>query len=189
MLFDKTRVIDKLDAEPSSTSPPTPEAKDGSAPSALPAFQSREQEKPLTCMIYFFASQMSRNVQPTPQAPSTFPPQAPPPPTHRLDTLLTTLRTHALLHPNLVTRFDLLPVEIPWPNMKKKPQLPKESMHDTLLLVKFRSAQAREAFIATRGWSEFMEKTEKEGVFRRVPHVRCARTIKGLRDPIEVLSV
>jgi len=62
-------------------------------------------------------------------------------------------------------------------------------MHDTLLLVKFRSAQAREAFIATRGWGEFMEKTEKEGVFRRVPHVRCARTVKGLRDPIEVLSV
>jgi hypothetical protein len=84
-------------------------------------------------------------------SPIDLPTPSSPPPTHRLDTLLTTIQTHALLHPNLVTRFDLLPVEIPWPNTKKKPQLPKESMHDILLLVKFRSAQAREAFIATRG--------------------------------------
>jgi hypothetical protein len=185
MLFNKTRVVDTLDIDSSSTS--TPKSKDERPPS--PSFQSREQEKPLTCMIYFFASQMSRNLQAPPQPALTFPPQPSPPPTHLLDTLLANLRTHALHHPNLVTRFDLFPVEIPPPYPRHVPQLPKETMHDTMLIVKFRSKQAREAFIATRGWGEFMEKTEKEGVFRRLPHVRCAMTVKGLRDPIEVLSV
>ena len=34
-----------------------------------------------------------------------------------------------------------------------------------------------------------MEGTERERVFRRIPHVRCARSLKGLGDPAEVLGV
>ena len=66
---------------------------------------------------------------------------------------------------------------------------PRETMHDTMLLMKFRSKKAREEWIETKEWQQFMEKTENEGVFRRIPHVRCAGSLKGLRDPMEVLGI
>lgn len=145
----------------------------------------------LTCMIYFFASQMHRNLQtvPSPDARKSGE-MAPTTQVHRLDTLLNKVSVHASFSP-LITQFETFPVEIPdvptLPRWRTKP--PKEAVHDTMLLVKFRSKRAREEWIATREWREFMQQTEAEGVFRRIPHVRCARTVKGLRDPIEILSV
>ena len=64
-----------------------------------------------------------------------------------------------------------------------------DAVHDTLLLMKFRSKHAREEWIRTKEWVEFMEKTEDEGVFRRIPHVRCAGSLRGLSDPMDVLGV
>lgn len=147
------------------------------------AKQKETPDQPLTCMIYFFASQMSRHIQ-TPAPPAQ--------PTHRLDTLLKKMSTHAAFSP-LITRFETFPVELP-PQppgpLKRKTTVPnRDLMHDTLLLVNFRSRRAREEWIQTREWMEFMERTEREGVFRRVPHVRCAGSLRGLSDPREVLGL
>jgi hypothetical protein len=151
---------------------------------------SSEPDDPLTCMIYFFASQMSRNLQTASASPvgksSSNPVGAP---AHRLDTLLAKIGVHASFSP-LITQFETFPVEIPEvpAQSKWRTKPPKESVHDTMLLVKFRSKRAREEWIETREWREFMQQTEVEGVFRRIPHARCARSLKGLRDPIEILS-
>ena len=145
-----------------------------------PKAASEDAEQPLTCMMYFFASQMSRNIL-TRSSPD------PSPPVHPLDKLLSKVGRDAAFSP-LVTQFETFPVEIPeMPG--KKPQLPKGVMHDTMLLMKFRSKRARQEWIATKEWMEFMEKTESEGVFRRIPHVRCAGSLRGLSDPMEVLGI
>ena len=160
--------------------------EDGNAPSSTPS----KRDEPLTCMIYFFASQMGRNTQTAPvpsngRSASVNTNHS----VHRLDTLLAKIGTHASFSP-LITRFDTFPVEIPEAAAQSKRQKrpPQATVHDTMLLVKFRSAKAREEWIATREWRDFMQQTETEDVFRRMPHVRCARSLKGLRDPIEVLS-
>jgi hypothetical protein len=147
-------------------------------------------DDPLTCMIYFFASQMSRNLQtassPSGKKPSQTTPTAP---VHRLDTLLAKIGVHASFSP-LITQFETFPVEIPEvaAQSRRRTRPPKEAIHDTMLLVKFRSKRAREEWIETREWREFMQQTETEDVFRRIPHIRCAKSLKGLRDPIEILS-
>jgi hypothetical protein len=141
----------------------------------LPSTSPKPPEPPLTCMMYFFASQMRQNIQPSGSTP----------PTHPLDKLLSKIGVHAAFSP-LVTRFETFPVEVPLPPSKVSD---KEANHDTLLLVKFRSKRAREEWIATREWREFMERTEREGVFRRLPHVRCAGSLRGLGDPMEVLGI
>jgi hypothetical protein len=148
-------------------------------------------DDPLVCMMYFFASQMSRNVQ---AVPSPTPPASgqnvPSIPVHRLDSLLSKIGVHASFSP-LITRFETFPVEIPEVPSQQKwwKETSKASVHDTMLLMKFRSTRAREEWIQTREWMEFMKQTEDERVFRRIPHVRCAKSLKGLGDPIEVLSV
>ena len=144
-----------------------------------------DAEQPLTCMIYFFASQMRRNIQ----TPLPHEIQSRTAPAHRLDTMLAKVGMHAAYSP-LISRFETFPVEIPEaPGLSKKaPKVSRDQMHDTMLLMKFRSKRAREEWIATREWQEFMQKTEQEGVFRRIPHVRCARSLKGLMDPIDVLT-
>lgn len=160
--------------------------KDGNAPSSAPS----KRDEPLTCMIYFFASQMGRNIQTAPvpsngRSASVDINHS----VHRLDTLLAKIGIHASFSP-LITRFDTFPVEITEAaaQSKRRKRPLETTVHDTMLLVKFRSAKAREEWIATREWREFMQQTETEDVFRRMPHVRCARSLKGLRDPIEVLS-
>jgi hypothetical protein len=106
---------------------------------------------------------------------------------HPLDKLLSKVGIHAAFSP-LVTQFETFPVEIPQPPGRKS-KVPRELNHDTMLLIKFRSKRAREDWIATKEWREFMEKTESEGVFRRIPHVRCAGSLRGLSDPMEVLGI
>lgn len=135
------------------------------------------------CMMYFFASQMRQNMQSAVDSDKTLPTTQ----THPLDKLLSKISTHAAFSP-LITRFETFPVETPLPP-GRRPQAPRDVNHDTLLLVKFRSARAREEWIRTREWREFMERTEREGVFRRLPHVRCAGSLKGLGDPMEVLGI
>jgi hypothetical protein len=134
-------------------------------------------------MMYFFASQMRQNMQPAVDSDKTLPTTQ----THPLDRLLSKISTHAAFSP-LITRFETFPVETPLPP-GRRPQAPRDVNHDTLLLVKFRSARAREEWIRTREWREFMERTEREAVFRRLPHVRCAGSLKGLGDPMEVLGI
>ena len=143
-----------------------------------PSTSVGEPETPLTCMMYFFASQMRRNIQYRSEEA---------PPIHPLDKLLAKLGVHAAFSP-LVTRFETFPVEIPH-QPGRKSQVPRDLNHDTMLLIKFRSKRAREDWIATKEWREFMEKTESEGVFRRLPHVRCAGSLRGLSDPMEVLGI
>lgn len=148
-------------------------------------------DDPLTCMIYFFTSQMSRNLQTAPTASTSKSSQmATQAPEHRLDTLLSKIGVHASLSP-LITQFERFPVEIPDALVRSKwwTKPRREATHDIMLLVRFRSKRAREEWIETRQWKEFMLQTEAEGVFRRMPHVRCAQSLKGLRDPIEILSV
>jgi len=145
-----------------------------------PSTSTERSEPSLTCMIYFFASQMSRNVQ-TPSPPDQGPP------VHRLEKLISKVGAHAAFSP-LVTQFETFPVQIP-ELTGRKPKFSKDSMHDTMLLIKFRSKRAREEWIATKEWIEFMQKTESEGVFRRIPHVRCAGSLRGLSDPMEVLGI
>ncbi|PGH12301.1 hypothetical protein AJ79_04367 [Helicocarpus griseus UAMH5409] len=143
--------------------------------------------KPLVCMIYFFASQMSRNIQTANPAPGgNTPPtnHSEPLQVHRLDNLLSEVQYHAHLSP-LVTKFETFPVEMPPPGRPKGTT--REAMHDTMLLVNFQNKQAWREWIQTKEWQEFMQKTEKEAVFRRIPHVRCANSLKGLRSPLEVL--
>jgi hypothetical protein len=133
-------------------------------------------ERPLMCMMYFFASQMNWNI-----STSSTPEQ------HPLDKLLSKVGIHAAFSPH-VTQFETFPVEIPQPPGRKS-KVSREVNHDTMLFMKFRSKRAREEWIATKEWREFMEKTESEGVFRRIPHVRCAGSLRGLSDPMEVLGI
>ena len=149
---------------------------------------AEKPDQPLTCMIYFFASQMSRNIQTIPPSEQRSPTDRRPVPTHRLDSLLTRMGAHAAFSP-LITHFETFPVEVPGPPGRRRSMPPRGSVHDTMLLMRFRSKRAREEWIESREWQEFMEKTENEGVFRRIPHVRCAGSLMGLRDPMEVLGI
>ena len=106
---------------------------------------------------------------------------------HPLDVLLKKIGVHAAFSP-LVTQFETFPVETPQP-AGWRVKVSRELNHDTMLLVKFRSKRAREEWIATREWRDFMEKTDSEGVFRRIPHVRCAGSLRSLSDPLEVLGL
>jgi len=147
----------------------------------------RDGERPLTCMFYFFASQMKRNIQPP--DPDLVQRRMADGPTHRMDTLLARIGLYAA-HSPLITSFETYPVDIPdAPGFSaKNPKPPREVVHDTMLLMKFRDKRAREEWIATKEWQEFMQKTEAEKVFRRMPHVRCASSVRGLMDPIDILT-
>ena len=133
--------------------------------------------------MYFFAAQMRQNMQPAADSDQTLQTSQ----THPLDKLLAKVSTHAAFSP-LIARFETFPVEISVPPGRRL-LAPREVNHDTLLLVKFRNARARDEWIRTREWQEFMERTERDRVFRRLPHVRCARSLKGLGDPMECLGI
>lgn len=147
-----------------------------------------DSERPLTCMFYFFASQMKHNIQPADQD-LVRRGIAVDKPTHRLDSMLARVGMHAA-HSPLITRFETFPMEIPDPPRfsKRNPKLPREEVHDTVLLMKFRNKGAREEWIMTKEWQEFMQKSEGELVFRRLPHVRCASSLRGLMDPVDILT-
>lgn len=168
-----------------------PTTTQGGASSSSSSSSSPSQpDDPLACMIYFFASQMNRNLSLAAiRSDSRSGESTDIVKVHRLDTLLAKISVHASFSP-LITYFETFPVEIPptTAQLKRQNKPPKEAVHDTLLLVKFRSKRAREEWIETREWREFMQQTEAEDIFRRIPHVRCARSFKGLKDPIEVLS-
>jgi hypothetical protein len=161
MLFDKARKYINNDGEPSQ----------------------RKSEKPLTCMIFFFASQMTRNLQEPEKGASEHTDSAHR--IHRLDSLLAEARQHAERSP-YVTRFEAIPVEMAPPG--RPPGTSREEMHDTLLLASFKNKTAWQQWIQTPEWQQFMQRTEQDVVFRRIPHVRCAQSLKGLRNPLEVLT-
>ncbi|KAL2219998.1 hypothetical protein M432DRAFT_291625 [Thermoascus aurantiacus ATCC 26904] len=147
---------------------------------------SREDStRPLACMIFFFASQMTRNLETKKAAGSEMDGRRPSTSVHRLDTLLSEVQRHAEVSP-YVTRFESIPVEMPPPGPPKGTT--REEMHDVLLLASFKNKWAWKQWIQTKEWQQFMQKTEKEGVFRKMPHVRCASSLKGLRDPIDILT-
>jgi hypothetical protein len=146
--------------------------------------------QPLTCMFYFFASQMKHNVQsadPDLVARKRIADK----PTHKLDNMLAWIGMQAAYSP-LVASFETYPVEIPdAPGFgKNNPKPSREQVHDTVLMMKFRDKRAREEWIATREWQDFMKKSNADpSLFRRMPHVRCASSAKGLMDPIDVLTL
>ena len=147
-----------------------------------------DSDKPITCMFYFFASQMEKNIE------SADPDlvrrqKIPDRPTHKFENMLARIGIHASYSP-LVSRFETYLVEIPDApaasagNLKEQ----RETVHDTVLMMKFRSKRGREDWIATKEWQAFMKRTESEDVFRRMPHVRCASSTRGLMDPIDILT-
>jgi hypothetical protein len=139
----------------------------------------REKEKPLACIIFFFASQMTCNLKSENSVAGE--PEAR---HHQLDTLLAQVREHANQSP-YVTRFEAIPVEMAPPGRPRGTS--SQEMHDTLLLASFKSKNAWYQWIRTSEWQHFMQETADKGVFRRIPHVRCAHSLQGLRNPIEVL--
>ncbi|KAH8701817.1 hypothetical protein BGW36DRAFT_394621 [Talaromyces proteolyticus] len=164
MLFDKARQFS--DVEESETT-------------------RREQGKPLSCIIYFFASQMSYNLESPATGLDTKTENGhSSEKVHRLDTFLAEVQEHANNSP-YVTRFETIPVEMTPPGRPKGTS--RQEMHDTLLLASFKNKTAWRRWIETPEWQQFMQKTEKNAVFRRIPHVRCAHSLKGLRNPFEVL--
>lgn len=152
--------------------------------------QPSDGDRPLTCMFYFFASQMQRNIQPADQDLVRRGSMADKP-THQLDSMITRLGTKAAFSP-LVSKFETYPTEIPDPRpesiRRKNPAPSPEEFHDTVVIMKFRDKRARQEWIATKEWQEFMQKTEGQEVFRRMPHVRCASSVRGLMDPWDILT-
>ncbi|KAK4939232.1 hypothetical protein LTR10_020428 [Elasticomyces elasticus] len=150
--------------------------------------QARDSERPLTCMFFFFASQMKHNIQPADQD-LVRRGKVVDQPTHKLDSMLARLEMHAA-HSPLVTDLQTYPVEIPnAPGFSQRNSEPlREKIHDSVMTIKFRDRRAREEWIATKEWQDFMAKTEGEQVFRQMPHVRCASSMRGLMDPIDMLT-
>lgn len=150
--------------------------------------QVADGERPLTCMFYFFASQMKQNIQPA-DTDLVRRGKMPDQPTHQLDSMLARIGMHAA-HSPLISKFETFPVEIPdipsSTSEKQKP--PREQVHDTVMLMKFRDKRAREEWIVTKEWQEFMANTNGQDVFRRMPHVRCASSLRGLMDPMDSLT-
>jgi hypothetical protein len=145
-------------------------------------------DRPLTCMFFFFASQMKRNVQPA-DPDLVRRGKVADQPTHQLDSMVARIGLHAAYSP-LVTKFHTYPVEIPdAPGFSpRNPKPSRDDVHDTVMLMKFRDKRAREEWIATKEWQEFMQNTEGQQVFRRMPHVRCASSVRGLMDPMDILT-
>ncbi|EEQ89015.1 uncharacterized protein BDCG_04135 [Blastomyces dermatitidis ER-3] len=106
--------------------------------------------KPLVGVIFFFASQMSRNIQ-TARIPSGVEPsshsQSEPPKVHRLDNFLSEVQEHAHASP-LVTKFETIPIEMAPPSRPR--ETTRDAMHDTLLLVNFKNKQAWQEWIQTK---------------------------------------
>ncbi|KIX10050.1 uncharacterized protein Z518_01131 [Rhinocladiella mackenziei CBS 650.93] len=152
------------------------------------AKDAADSERPLTCMFFFFASQMKRNIQPADQDLVRRGKMADQP-THQLDSMVARIGMHAA-HSPLVTKFETYPVEIPdAPGFSKRnPKPSREEVHDTVMLMKFRDKRARQEWIASKEWQEFMQKTDDHQVFRRMPHVRCASSVRGLMDPMDILT-
>jgi hypothetical protein len=145
----------------------------------------REKEKPLACIIFFFASHMTYNLQnPVTGLKSENAAGGSEVRNHQLDSLLAEVREHANQSP-YVTRFEAIPVEMAPPGRPRGTS--SQEMHDTLLLASFKSKNAWRQWIQTSEWKHFMQETANKGVFRRIPHVRCAHSLKGLRNPFEVL--
>lgn len=145
----------------------------------------RKHGKPLSCMIFFFASQMLSNLEtPAASAGSTDEPHTSHTRVHRLDALLAEVGESANRSP-YVTRFEPIPVEMSPPG--RPTGTSRDEMHDVLLLASFKDKTAWRKWIETPEWQRFMQRTENEAVFRRIPHVRCAHSHKGLRNTLEVL--
>ncbi|KAK5042939.1 hypothetical protein LTR84_011995 [Exophiala bonariae] len=151
--------------------------------------QLPDNERPLTCMFFFFASQMKRNMQPADPdlvRRGKMPDQS----THQLDTMLARVRMYAA-HSPLISKFETFSVEIPetvFQDSTSTSTFSRDEIHDTVMMLKFRDRRAREQWIATREWQEFMRDTERKHVFRQMPHVRCASSLRGLMDPWDSLT-
>lgn len=104
--------------------------------------------------------------------------------THQLDAFLAEVQEHAN-HSPYVTRFEAISVEMASPGRPRGTT--SQEMHDTLLLASFKSKNAWRQWIQTSEWQHFMQETANKGVFRRMPHARCAHSLKGLRNTFEVL--
>ncbi|KUL92158.1 hypothetical protein ZTR_02522 [Talaromyces verruculosus] len=150
-----------------------------------PEESSRKHGKPLSCMIFFFASQMLSNLEsPAASAGSADESRISRTRAHRLDVLLAEVGEHAN-HSPYVTRFEPIPVEMSPPG--RPTGTSRDEMHDVLLLASFKDKTAWRKWIETPEWQRFMQRTENEAVFRRIPHVRCAHSHKGLRNTLEIL--
>ncbi|KAJ9612138.1 hypothetical protein H2200_003735 [Cladophialophora chaetospira] len=154
------------------------------------ARQAADDGRPLTCMFYFFASQMKRNIQPADED-LVRRGRIEDKPTHQLDSMIARISMHAAFSP-LVAKFATYPTQIPdprpEPSRRKRPAPPQKEVHDTVLIMKFRDKRARREWIATKEWQDFMQQTDRKEVFRRMPHVRCASSVRGLMDPVDILT-
>ncbi|KIX98208.1 uncharacterized protein Z520_06288 [Fonsecaea multimorphosa CBS 102226] len=160
------------------------------AAAELETKQEADGQRPLTCMFYFFASQMKQNVQP-PDQDLVRRGKLEDKPTHQLDSMIARLAMHAAFSP-LISKFETYPVEIPntapASARQKNRTASREQVHDSVMIMKFRDKRARQEWIATKEWQDFMRETEGQQVFRRMPHVRCASSLRGLMDPMDILT-
>lgn len=214
------------DTDPNQSTSSTPSAlsqqhSGSSKTSPVPASRQRRplttsqtpnnEDKPLTCLFYFFHSQMSHHVcsAPDPDLVSRGR-QSSDAPVHRLDTLLTRLKMHATFSP-LIASFDTYPIAVESTfsaSVDVRRQARRAMLgrwvrgefseggsggdagmgRDTVLLMEFRTKRGREEWMASREWQEFYQGVEGERVCRRMPHVRCAGSLRGLGSVREVLS-
>lgn len=78
------------------------------------------------------------------------------------------------------------PLSLPRPGAKS---LNPNEERDTVLLMQFKSKASREHWMRSKEWREFYENVNSDdGGCRRMPHVRCARSLRGLMDVEDVLT-
>lgn len=150
-------------------------------------------EQPLTCLFYFFHSHKRAHLSsvPDPDLVSRNR-QDPSIPVHRLDTHLIRLQMHASFSP-LIKSFDRYPVAVdglqpPAIGSRNDAAASVNLGRDTAVLIEFRDKRAQEDWLATREWQEFYRNVNIDGACRATPHVRCARSLRGLMDISEVLT-
>ena len=118
--------------------------------------------RPLTCTFYFFASQMKHNFQ---NADSDLVRRGitPDQPAHKLDNMLARVGMHAA-HSPPVTQFEMYPVEFSGVicSGKHNHKAYRETAHDTMLRMRFRSKRVREEWIVTKEWQDFLHKTNAD---------------------------
>src|ERR1700712_2657392 len=153
MLFQRTSLGDQRAAEQSIAERQPRHTADG--------------ERPLTCMFYFFASQMKSNIQPADQD-LVRRGRIEDKPTHQLNSMISRLGMQAAFSP-LISKFETYPAAIPDQRpeaaRRENPAPSPEEVHDTVVIMKFRDKRARQEWISTKEWQEFMRKTEDQEVF------------------------
>lgn len=127
-------------------------------------------------------------------------------PVHRLDTHLIRLQMAAAFDPN-VKSCQVIPVAVDGEHAvaqdrtlfngvkrqmrevgSRREETTADTARDSVLFIEFLSKAGRQSWMASREWKQFYDGVNAEDVFRKLPHVRCARSFRGLMDVTDVLT-